>query len=110
MRLAISPILFTLIPLCLAAAPCTSLPSPSAVIRILTEHPHTAYFYITKPAAGDQWTQGQPHAANWIHAVDGVDVIDVELGRTSTSGLLLAAREGARIYTRPPFSFLMSTD
>jgi len=52
-----------------------------------------SYFYITKPAAKDQWTQGQPHAVNWIHAVDEIPVIDIELGRTSTSGLLLGARE-----------------
>jgi len=65
--------LIALIPLSLAMAP--------------------SYFYITKPAAGDQWTQGQPHAATWIHAVDGVDIVDVELARMSTSGLLLAARE-----------------
>jgi len=52
-----------------------------------------SYFYITKPSKGDQWTQGEPHAATWVHAVDGIDVVDVELGRTSTSGLLLGARE-----------------
>jgi len=52
-----------------------------------------SYFYITKPSKGDQWTQGEPHAATWVHGVDGLVVVDVELGRTSTSGLLLGARE-----------------
>ncbi|KAG8902104.1 hypothetical protein FRB99_004831 [Tulasnella sp. 403] len=52
-----------------------------------------SYFHITRPAAGDQWTQGQAHAANWVHAVDNIDIVDVELARMSTSGLLLAARE-----------------
>jgi len=52
-----------------------------------------SYFYITKPAAGDQWTQGDPHATNWVHAVDGIDIVDVELGRMGSSGLLFAARE-----------------
>jgi len=52
-----------------------------------------SYFYITKPAGGDQWTQGEAHSTTWIHAVDGINIIDVELARMSTSGLLLAARE-----------------
>jgi len=51
------------------------------------------YFYITKPAASDQWSQGAAHAVNWIHAQDDIDTIDIELARMSTSGLLFAARE-----------------
>jgi len=51
------------------------------------------YFYITKPALGDQWTQGQAHDLTWIHAQDNIDTVDVELARMSTSGLLFAARE-----------------
>jgi len=72
-----------------------SLTSALAVLLILplSLANGPSYFYITKPAASDQWTQGQPHATNWIHAVDGIDVVDIELGRTSTTGLLLAARE-----------------
>jgi len=73
MRLSPLLSLAVLAPLCLALGP--------------------SYFYITKPAAEDQWTQGQPHAANWVHAVDGIDIVDVEIGRTSTSGMLLVARE-----------------
>jgi len=61
------------------------------VSPVLSDGP--TYFYITKPAAGDQWTQGTPHATNWIHSNDGIDIVDVELARKSSSGLLLAARE-----------------
>jgi hypothetical protein len=74
MKFPMSPLLYLLLlPLSLALGP--------------------SYFYITKPAKGDQWTQGDAHATTWVHAVDGIDVVDVELGRTSTSGLLLGARE-----------------
>jgi len=70
---------FSLLPL-LALIPISTAVGPS-------------YFYITRPAAGDQWTQGDPHAATWIHANDDINIVDVELARMSTSGLLLAARE-----------------
>jgi len=63
----------------------------SALSPVLSNGP--TYFYITKPAAGDQWTQGSAHAASWIHAVDGVDIVDVELARMGSSGLIFAARE-----------------
>jgi len=52
-----------------------------------------SYFYITQPALNDQWPQGEAHAARWIHAVDGIDIVDVELARLSSNGLLFIARE-----------------
>ncbi|KAG8989153.1 hypothetical protein FRB95_003849 [Tulasnella sp. JGI-2019a] len=70
-----------------------SLTPALTVLLLLPLSLASSYFLVTKPAQQDQWTQGQPHAVNWIHGADGIDVIDMELGRTSTSGLLLAARE-----------------
>lgn len=52
-----------------------------------------SYFLITKPAAGDQWPQGQAHSTTWKHAVDNIDVVDVELARIGSSGLLFVSRE-----------------
>lgn len=52
-----------------------------------------SYFHINKPAAGDQWTQGQAHSTTWIHAVDNIEIVDVELARMGSSGLLFVSRE-----------------
>ncbi|KAG8936136.1 hypothetical protein FRC02_004454 [Tulasnella sp. 418] len=52
-----------------------------------------SYFHIRKPVQKDQWDQGKPHAVTWVHAVDNIDMIDIEFARLSTAGLLFAARD-----------------
>ncbi|KAF5366454.1 hypothetical protein D9758_009802 [Tetrapyrgos nigripes] len=54
----------------------------------------TAYFQITSPVTGTQWTNGETHAISWTKGKgDGISGFDVELARLGNDGLIFVARD-----------------
>ncbi|KAI0315504.1 hypothetical protein OF83DRAFT_1131854 [Amylostereum chailletii] len=54
----------------------------------------SADFQVSSPSKNAQWSNGQTYAVSWVKGLaDGVNVLDVELSRLSTSGLILVAKD-----------------
>ncbi|KAI0772328.1 hypothetical protein BD413DRAFT_474321, partial [Trametes elegans] len=54
----------------------------------------SAYFVIDQPAKGAKWANGEVNPVTWEKGLlDGVNIVDIELARLSTDGLIFVARD-----------------